>query len=165
MLKKLFVVSLLAIGLSFNAFAQDGLKIAYVNMDKAMNSSTLAKSLMSEFEAGFAKKAKEIKSLEAELRNARQQAVKESLTMSQGKKEELQSSLLKKDRELRFKKSVFDEDAKLANGKINRKVEQAVLKVVSEITKQEKYDLVLISDVLFSSKRVDITDKVIAKLQ
>jgi len=130
-----------------------------------MNSSSLAKKLTGAFESKFSQRAKEIKSLESSLRNTRQQAVKDSLTMSVAKREETQATILRKDRELRFKKSVLDDDAKLGNAKIVRQVEAAVLKVISDLTKQENYDLVLTSGVLYSSNKVDITDKVIAKLQ
>lgn len=150
---------------SVNAFAQGELKIAYVNMEKAIKSSALSKQLAGEFEKTFTKRAKEVQSLEKALIDMRQQAIKDRLSMSAQKIEELQGTLIKKDRELRFKKTILEEDAKLGQDRINRQVQSAVAKVLRELTKQEKYDLVLISGVLYSSERVDITDKVIAKLQ
>ena len=148
------------------AFAQGNLKIAFVNTQKVLAKASMAQQLGAQLEAEIKKRTQEIKALETELNNARQQAVKERLSMSVKKQEEVETSLLKKDRELRFKKAALEEDVKLTNAKVTRKLEDSLLRAARDIAEKEGYDVILTeNNLLYISKRIDITDKVIEQLK
>lgn len=150
---------------STTSYAQAPYKIAFVDIEKAIAGSSLLKTLTEKYEAEFVKRQNDLKALETNLLATRQQASKDRLTMSIAERETMQADLLRKERELRFQSTNLEEDFKIINSRVNRQVEQAVFAAVREIAQAEAFDLVLTTGVLISSARVDITDKVIAKLQ
>ncbi|MBA3582345.1 MAG: OmpH family outer membrane protein [Gammaproteobacteria bacterium] len=140
------------------------LKIAYVDLQEVMQKSPQAVQANRDLETEFKARAKKINDLETELRALGEKFQRDGVTMTEGKRKEAEDELLKKERAVRWDKSTYQEDFKIRQGELTRKVRDQIIKKIMEISKAEQYDLVLYENVLLSSPRVDITARVLTEL-
>ena len=84
-------------------------------------------------------------------------------TMLESDKVRRQRELIEQDREFQRKRREYQEDLSQRRNEELASVVERAQKAIKKIAEDEKYDLV-IQEVLFSSKRIDITDKVIKAL-
>jgi outer membrane protein len=74
-----------------------------------------------------------------------------------------QRELIEQDREFQRKRREYQEDLSQRRNEELASVVERAQKAIKKIAEDEKYDLV-IQEVLYNSKRIDITDKVIKAL-
>jgi outer membrane protein len=145
------------------AFAQDALKIGYVNSERVLREATSAKAAQAKLEAEFGKRERELNDSGAKLKAAADKLEKDAPTLSETERNRRQRELVDSDRDLQRKRREFQEDLnQRRNEEVSAVVERAN-RVIRQIFEAEKYDLIL-QDAAFFSPRVDITDKVIKLL-
>ena len=139
------------------------LKIGYVNSDRVLRDSNLAKAAQVKLEAEFGKREKEMRDLEAKLRGAAEKLEKDAPTLSEAERNRRQRDLVEQDRDLQRKKREWQEDlTQRKNEELSGVVERAN-RVIKQIFDNEKYDIIL-QDAIHVGPRVDITKKVIDAL-
>lgn len=145
------------------AFAQDAIKIGYVNSERVLREATPAKAAQAKLEAEFSKREKELNDAGAKLKAAADKLEKDAPTLSESERNRRQRELVDQDRDLQRKRREFQEDLnQRRNEELSAVVERAN-RVIQRIFETEKYDLIL-QDAAFFSPRVDITEKVIKLL-
>jgi outer membrane protein len=77
----------------------------------------------------------------------------------------LQNDIRNRDRKLKFAQAEFREDIALRQNELRTKLGQQVREVVEEVAKEKKIDLVISEGVVYSSKRIDISDLVVERLK
>lgn len=147
---------------TLGAQAQE-VKIGYVNSERILRETNLAKAAETKLQAEFGRREKALVDLETKLRGAAEKLDKDSPTLSETERGRRQRELIEQDRDLQRKRREFNEDvAQRKNEELAAVVERAN-KVIKQIFEQEKYDLI-VQDVVHASPRVDITKKVIDAL-
>jgi outer membrane protein len=161
MLMRSFLLGLLMM-LSFG-LAAEGLKIGYVDATRVFEKSPqylkARDRLQAEFkerEASMLNKQKVLKELEQTLKDN-----KESL--SRDERQRLERDILTHRRKLKNERDAFREDFNLRRNDEFNQLRKKIGETVREYAKQHQYDLV-VTDIVYASDRVDITDKVLQAL-
>lgn len=162
-LKKCLLVCLLG-GLPLSAMAQE-LKIGVVNpnrlLDEAPQSKIALQKLEKEFAARdskFLKEQKSIKKLEDKLTT-------DAAIMSEGERRKLEREIVARKRELRRGFDELREDRTFRSNEERSKLLKFVNDAIVKIGKEEKYDLILYDGIAFANPAIDVTKKVLVRLQ
>jgi outer membrane protein len=161
MLKTLGAAALIACSAAL-AQAQE-LKIGYVNSERVLRESNVAKAAEAKLQAEFAKREKDLTDLGNRLKAAGDKYEKESPTLSETERNRRQRELLEQDRDFQRKRREFQEDANQRKNEEYAGIVERANRVIKQIFDSEKFDLI-VQDALHASSRVDITKKVIDAL-
>ncbi|GIX22603.1 MAG: membrane protein [Gammaproteobacteria bacterium] len=140
-------------------------KIAYVNIKQVFENAPQTREAEKTIQEEFTKRQEKIKKLQQEILALRERLGKEGLTMSDKKRAELESELLRKDREFRWEQQIYDEDLKIRRNQVLNQVQNDLIEAIYSLAKDEGYDLILTDGVVYASKAVNITDRVLEVLK
>ena len=85
--------------------------------------------------------------------------------MSQADKIKLERRIVSLKRDIKRAKEEFNEDFNLRRNEELAKLHKLIAKTTVQVAEDLKYDIILSDNVLYISKRVDITETVIKRLQ
>ncbi len=162
----LVVVLLLGVLLATagNAMATE-LKIGFVNPALILEKAPQAKAASSKLEHEFAPRQKKLAAEQTDIQKLQDKLARNGEIMSQARRDKLQRDILTRRREFKRKQSEFREDLNIRRngelGKLERQIRTAILAVA----KDGHYDLIVSDGVLYASKRVDITGRVLQRLE
>lgn len=165
-MKKLAYVFLVVclFALTSHVHASD-FKVGVVDLNKVMEKSpqaeAISNSLKKEFQArdqDLIAKAKQLKQLEDKL--ARDAAV-----MSTEETKRLENDIRARRRQLTTARAEFREDANLRRNEAVNRLLKKVGEVVTQIGEEAQVDVILTDGVAYFNKRVDLTEKVLQRLQ
>ncbi|ANH68374.1 OmpH family outer membrane protein [Mitsuaria sp. 7] len=161
-LSQIVATVLLTGAATLGAQAQE-VKIGYVNSERILRETNLAKAAETKLQAEFSRREKALVDLETKLRGAAEKLDKDGPALGEAERGRRQRELIEQDRDLQRKRREFNEDvSQRKNEELSAVVEKAN-KVIKQIFEQEKYDLI-VQDAIHASPRVDITKKVIDAL-
>lgn len=158
-IKAFLFITLLQGILVVNTHAQE-IKIGYLNTERILNDSGPAKVAGAKLQQEFGKREKELVDMEARLRAASEKYDRDAPVMAESERQKRQREVADMDREFQRKRREFSEDANQRRNEEAAAVFERAKRAMREIAEKEKYDLILV-DAPYSSKRIDITDKVI----
>ncbi|SEL56362.1 periplasmic chaperone for outer membrane proteins Skp [Roseateles sp. YR242] len=162
MLLKMVAAVALTATTALAAQAQE-IKIGYVNSERILRETNLAKASEAKLQAEFSRREKTLLEQEGKLRGAAEKLDKEGPALTEAERARRQRELIEQDRDLQRKRREFNEDvAQRKNEELAGVIEKAN-KVIKQIFEQDKYDLI-VQDAVHASARVDITKKVIDAL-
>ncbi len=157
----LIVVSWFA-AFATNVNAQE-LKIGYVNVERVLRESTLARASQSRLEAEFGRREGELVQLGIQLKDGRDKLEKNSSSILPSELSRRQRDLVDQGNELEHKRRKLQEELKMRRNEELAAVTERTQRIVNQIFEAERYDLIL-QDVVLAGPRIDITDKVIRAL-
>lgn len=161
-LLKLVAVATLTALTTLSAAAQDT-KVGYVNSERILRETNLAKASAAKLQEIFGAREKALTDAETRLRNAAEKLDKDMPSLSENERARRNRELIEQDRDLQRKRREFNEDlAQRKNEELAKLIERAN-RVIKQIFENEKYDLI-VQDAVHASARVDITNKVIDAL-
>ncbi|MCB0363161.1 MAG: OmpH family outer membrane protein [Bdellovibrionales bacterium] len=144
--------------------AEEPLKIGYVDMQKAIQSTTAGKKAKETLESEFNKKKKELEKKEADIKKMNEDFEKKKLVLSDEVKE-------KKATEIRTEMMKYQELVGKSQVEIQKKERDLTLPIVSKlkdllekIAKDGKYTVILEKseqNVLYAIKDIDLTDRLV----
>jgi outer membrane protein len=152
------LVALMTMGTA-SAFAQES-KVGYINTQRITTESTPAKAAQAKLEQEFSKRQKDLADLQQSLKSMSDKFERDAPAMSEAQRAARQKEFAEQNRDFQRKQREFQEDL---NGRRNeelQKVLDAANRAVKQVAEGEKYDLVL-QEVVYSSARHDITEKVL----
>lgn len=162
MLLKMIGAVCLAATTAFAAHAQD-FKIGYVNSERILRETNLAKAAEAKLTAEFERRDKILKDAEGKLRAAADKLDKEAPALSESERSRRNRELVDQDRDLQRKRREYQEDLTQRKNEELAAIVEKANKVIKQIFDQEKYDLI-VQDAVHASPRIDITKKVIDAL-
>ena len=160
---RIIVLSFLAL-LSFNAFAET-LKIGYIDTDQIVNNLPQYQQNIDRLSNEFEPKKQELLDLFKHIELLR---VKINTINKSEKKENLQLEISKlASLEESFKKETEFWQETMNNNKIEllQKIELLINITINDIAISENYDLILYENAAFVSDEINITNKVIERIQ
>lgn len=160
-LRALTLAALAALPLT-SVSAQE-LKIGFVNSERVVRESNLARAAQAKLEAEFGKRERELKEAAARLQAAGEKFEKDQALLTEVEKSRRQRELIEADRDLQRKRREFQEDAQQRRNEELQIVVERANRVIRQIFEQEKFDLI-VQDAIHASARIDITKRVIDAL-
>jgi len=159
---RLFILVTLLFSVSF-AYAEQ--KIAFVNQAKLLQKAPQAESARSKLQKEFSKRDKSLVSLQKQIIKSEEKLKKDAAILSAAELNKLKRKITLLRRDLERDKLAFKEDVSIRQNEELVKLQKSVLKSIQAIAQKEKYDLIISEGVIYASKQIDITDKILAQLK
>lgn len=144
------------------ACAQD-LKVGFIDPERLAKESPQGKKVMSTLKREFAPREQEILRFQAQIKETRDRFEQEQSTLSEQERAERWkpiAEMMKKSDRMVYQ---WQEEAKLRRNEIMSDFVRERNEAINAVIKAESYDLV-VEKALFSSNRIDITDRVLAEM-
>lgn len=141
------------------SFAQD-FKVGYVNTDRVLRESNVAKASQAKLEQEFSKREKDLQTLGNQLKTASERFEREAPTLPESQRVTRQRQLISQDQELQRRQREFQEDLNIRKNEELQQVLERANRVIQQIAESEKYDLI-VQEVVYVHPRHNITEKVI----
>jgi len=141
------------------AFAE--LKIAVVNVQRAIGETEEAKAAITKIEADFGADQNELRKLNTDINQMQEKFVKDSEVMSDAEKRKLQKEIEDKQMDYQFKANKLQKAVNERQQDIINQMAPKLEAVLKDIIAREKYDIVLHrQNVLHVDPSLDITAQV-----
>lgn len=164
-LRKYFIYFILSLYIIFPSLGISvELKIGFVNPLKVMETATQVENANKRLEQEFAPRQRKLVSAQQEIKKLEERLAKEGNIMSDAESQNLGRDVRDKKREWQRQQDEFREDYNLRRNEELDKLQKKILEVVQTIAKEEGYDFIFSDGVVWASGRVDITDKVLKRL-
>lgn len=138
-------------------------RIAFINTERVLKDSSLAKAAQQKLEQEFAKRDKELQDMAAKIKSANDALQKNGPVMSDADRIKAQQNIVDLNREFQRKQREFGEDLNARRNEALASVLDKANKVVRELAQKDHYDIIF-QDAVYVNPRLDITDKVIKAL-
>ncbi|HEY6599465.1 MAG TPA: OmpH family outer membrane protein [Pseudomonadales bacterium] len=156
----LLPVLLLTAGSTFAADAA-GLKLAVVNVQRAIGESEEAKVLIAKLESDLAADNTAVKNLNSQVTQLQEKLVKDGDVMSDAEKRKLQQEIETKQADLQFQVNKLQKVVNERQQEILSQMAPKLDAVLKDIIAKEQYDLVIHrQNVLYVDAKHDITTQV-----
>jgi outer membrane protein len=138
-------------------------KIGFINTERVLKDSTLAKAAQQKLEAEFSKRDKDLQDMAAKIKAANESLEKNGPVMSDADRIKAQQNLVDMNREFQRKQREFSEDLNARRNEALASVLDKANKVVRDIALKDHYDIIF-QEAVYVNPRIDITDKVLKAL-
>src|SRR4030067_1913441 len=139
------------------------LKVGYVSAVKVIEQAPQGGPALKKLEAEFSPRDKKIVERQERLKQLEQDLEKNALVLKDTEQRSREFEIVSLKRDLRRATQEFREDYNLRRNEELAALQKIVQKTISDIARQENYDLVLESAV-YAGPRADITDKILKRL-
>lgn len=140
-------------------------KIAFVNQARLLQKAPQAEAARNKLQKEFAKRDKSLVSLQKQIKTNTDKLQKDAAILSSSELNKLKRKITTLRRDLERDKEAFKEDLSIRQNEELVKLQKSVLKSILEIAEKEKYDLIVSDGVIYASKQIDITEKILAQLK
>lgn len=160
-MKKVMALVLLLL-LAAPVWGQEKMKIGFVDLEKAIQTSKVGKNAKAEFQAQVKKVEANLLKEKEELEKFRTDAEKKGLLLKEAEKRNLEREFQRKLRDYQVRMRDSQDELRAREREAMDNILKEIAKVVSEVGKKEKFTLILTrSQMLYVDKGVDITQKVV----
>ena len=140
-------------------------KLGFVNTARLLKEAPQAELARKKLESEFAPRDKKIVEMQKNLKKLEDRLVKKSASLSDADKKKLERQIVSDKRDIKRSREEFTEDLNIRRNEELNKLQKLVYDTIVNLSKEQNYDLILGDSVLYASKRVDITDRVLDKLK
>ena len=161
---KLFLCFAVVIFHNTIAIAQD-LKIGFVDTARVLKEAPQADLARKKLESEFAPRDEKIVSMQKELKSLDEKQTKDLAIMSDSSRKKLEREIIALRRDIKRAKEEFTDDFNLRRNEELTKLQKLIYQTTVNVAKEDGYDVILSDSVLYSSKRVDITNKILERLR
>ncbi|TQF00371.1 MAG: OmpH family outer membrane protein [Spiribacter salinus] len=145
--------------------ADESLKIGYVNPGRVSDEAPQADAAREQLQEEFAPRDEEILSMQDSLRALEDRLAEQRLSLAQDEQEEMQQQIVVQRRQIQRQQEAFREDFNMRRNEALGDLQRRILRVVSEFAEEQGFDLVVSDGVVYASDQVNITDRIIQRLQ
>lgn len=151
---------------SIDSFAAE-LKIGVVSVSEIMQKYPQREQVITKLKQEFEKRHAELINFKKDLETLQTKLDRDASVITNAEAQNIQKNLIEKRRNLRNLEEAFQEDAARREQEEAQKLLEKIGKIVDNIAKQEKYDLVIRREAapFYVSERVDMTEAVLSKLR
>jgi outer membrane protein len=165
-LKKIFCRTFLALGLAFAATVQAAdLRIGFVNAARVSAEAPQADVARQKLEKEFAPRDQEVVAAQKEVRALEEKLARDAAVMKESERARLERDVISRKRDIRRMQDEFREDFNMRRNEELARLQRRIIEVIQQLAKDEKFDLIVSDGVVYASDQVDITGKVIERLQ
>jgi outer membrane protein len=166
-LKKLSLLILLGLcllGLAGNVAAAEA-RIGFVNTPRILEQAPQAKMARERLEQEFAPRDSELAAAQRTLKAQEEKLARDGAILSEEERRKLEREVLTQQRDLKRAREAFTEDLNLRRNEEFSRMQREVGDAIVAIAKQDGYDLIFETGVVYASDRVDLTERVLGLLR
>lgn len=165
-LKKTLQGVILAAGLAVTGMAAAAdLKIGFVNLARITTESPQAKAANDRLQREFEPREQEIAAMQKDLKQLEEKLTRDAAVMKESERVRIERDLRAREREVRRMYEELREDFNIRRNEELGKLQRRVGEAVQKLAKEEQFDLILIDGVMYVGEKVDITSKILDRLQ
>jgi outer membrane protein len=138
-------------------------KVGFVNTERLLREAPLSVAAQKKLEREFANREQELQKLAKQARDLQTQLDRDGVTMAESERRNKERDLANLNRDLQRQTREFREDLNLRRNEELGQIQERARKVIQDIAKAEKFDLIL-EQAVFVDPKSDITDKVMKAL-
>ncbi|MEQ1662209.1 MAG: OmpH family outer membrane protein [Thiobacillus sp.] len=138
-------------------------KIGFVNTERILREAPLSVTAQKKLEREFATREQELQKLAKQARELQGQLDKESVTLSDSERKNKERELGNLNRDLQRQGREFREDLNQRRNEELGQIQERARKVIQDIAKSEKYDLI-VEQAVYVDPKSDITERVMKAL-
>lgn len=139
-------------------------KIGFVNTEKLLREAPLSVAAQKRLEKEFSGREQELQKMAKQAREVQGQLDKEGVTMSETERKNKERELANLNREFQKQSREFREDLNLRRNEELSQIQERARKVIVEIAKTEKYNIIIEQAAVYVDPKNDITDRVMKAL-
>ncbi len=139
-------------------------KLGFVNVEQILKEAPQTAESGKKLEKEFSGRQRELEGMAKQIKDHEAALDKDSLTMSETDRRNKERDLSNIKIEFQRKQRELREDVNLRKNEELGALQERINKAVTTVAEAEGYDLVVYSGVAYSSKKADITDKVLKAL-
>lgn len=159
-----YALILLSIMLGGEAFATES-KIGFVNTARLLKQAPQAEAARKKLENEFAPRDNKIVKMQKKLKKFEDKLGKDATIMSDGARKKLERQIVTEKRDIKRSREEFTEDLNIRRNEELNKLQKLIYDTIIDLAKDESFDIILGDSVLFASKRIDVTEQVLARLK
>jgi outer membrane protein len=163
-LRLFLIAAFLVVSTSGTVFAEE-YRIAFVNATKVFEESPQYKKARERLQTEFSRREKDLLASQKQLKQLEEKLQRDGSVMSESEVKRLERDILSRSRKLKNAQTEFREDLNLRQNEEFKKLRQQVREVIQEVGKSENIDLIVSDGVVYFSKKIDISDRVLEKLR
>ncbi len=158
------VLGVIALTLATVAGAE-GSKIGFVNINLLLQKVPQATEAAARLESAFRDRKNDILGFQQKCKEMEEELKREELAMSQQQKQKELRRIRSCSSELKLMDEEYGADLRIAQAEELQNLQKLVYKVIDEIARAERYDLIVNESVIFASPQADISLKVLHQLE
>ncbi|MFO7581098.1 OmpH family outer membrane protein [Guyparkeria sp.] len=141
------------------------IKIGFVNSSVLLEQAPQAERAKQQLEEEFSSREQELRRMREEVQGLENRLNRDSVTMSEGDRADLERELNRNLRDLQREQNNFRDDLNLRKNEELGKLQRLVLDAIRAEARDKGYDLVLSEGVVYAADRVEITGEVLDRLE
>ncbi len=141
------------------------LKLGFVNAAKILEEAPQADAARNKLEKEFSARNKKLIDGQKELKTLEDKINKDAAVMSDVERAKAERNINALRRDMKREQDEAREDFNIRRNEEFSKLQKLVYEAIVALAKQESYDLIIGDGAIYSSERIDITDKVMARLK
>ena len=140
-------------------------KFGFVEVARLLNQAPQIAEIRDKLKKEFSRRDQELLAQAKQIKSLTEQFKRDGAVMSDSESARLEKDIISRKRKLKNAQSAFQEDLSLRQNEELQKVRKQISEVIQSIAKENKFDLVLESGVVYASERANITDKILEKMK
>jgi len=163
-----FLVPLLSIGLCVagtSVSAATDYRIAVIDPTRIVEQSPQYEAARAQLQEEVGDREKKLIEQQKQIAELQKKLKKDAALMSEEEIQRLQNDIRNRDRKAKYAQAELREDFSLRQNELRTKLAKQVEEVVTELARDENIDLIISEGLVYYSKRMDISDQVIARLK
>ncbi len=168
MIKQLKLLALIPFlcSLSFPAVVlAEETKIGAVSAIRILEQSPQAEVAKKKIEKEFAPRDRKLVAEQKKMKELEDKLVKDGAIMSESERKSLERDIISRKRDLKRTQDEFREDLNFRRNEEFAKIQKEIVESITEVAKENGYDIVLGEGVIYASDKVDMSSLVIEKLK
>ena len=159
------VAAVLAAVVHAGAVYGQGLKIGFVNAAAILEQAPQAQAAFRRLDEEFGAREAGIRSSQERLRDLEASLNKDGDVVSEQERDRLEREIVATRRDVKRAQADFREDFNLRRNQALTRLQTLVQDAITELAKDESFDLIVSDGVVWASDRINITDLVIERLK
>ncbi len=151
--------------LSANVMAAGALKIGYVSVEKILAESPQVEAVNATMMERFGPRKTELEEMEKSIKEMQENYKRNELVMTEDKLSEFKNDIIAKIQDFKQKEALLTQEVATMRNQQLAVLQQSVRSIIEEVAKSEKYDLILSEGVAYATDKLDITDKILDRMQ
>lgn len=141
------------------------LKIGYVSPARVTDEAPQAEAARAELEREFEPRNQELVGMRNELRELEDIMQRDGALMAEDEQQRRQRDIVSLRRELQRAQEAFREDLNMRRNELLADLQRRVVQTIGDFARDQDYDLIVSDGVFYASDAIDITDRIIERLQ
>lgn len=141
------------------------IRLGVVNAVKLLEASPQADAARKALEREFAARDRKLVAAQQRIKQMEDRLVKEAAGMGESQRRKLEKDIANSKYNLRRDQDEFRDDLNFRRNEEFGKIQKQIVEAIQAVAREGGYDVVVGEGVVYATPKVDITDKVIARLR